>query len=96
MTRESRIDIAQTAAAIPAAAQGPVAPTSVAITVKGAPEGALVFFDDMLVTENPFRVKAAPASANLRVQAPGYEPYLTAITPNADQEIVVTLQPKLK
>jgi serine/threonine protein kinase len=78
-------------AAIPAA---PAAPTSVAITVKGAPEGALLFFDDMLVTENPFRVKAVPSSSTVRVQAPGYEPYVTAITPNADQEIVVSMQPK--
>jgi len=82
----------QPAAAIPA--QPPVAPTSVSITVKGAPADALVFFDDVLVTVNPFRVKAAPASATMRVQAPGFEPFIAAVTPNADQEIVVSMQPK--
>ncbi|MCK9459250.1 MAG: serine/threonine protein kinase [Proteobacteria bacterium] len=82
----------QLAAAIPA--QPPAAPTSVSITVKGAPADALVFFDDVLVTVNPFRVKAAPASATMRVQAPGFEPFIAVVTPNADQEIVVSMQAK--
>jgi serine/threonine-protein kinase len=82
-------------AAQPASAPAaPAAPTSIAITVKGAPPGALLFFDDVLVMENPFRVKAAATSATLRVQAAGYEPYVTAVAPTADQEIVVTMQPK--
>jgi serine/threonine-protein kinase len=85
---------AQPVAAIPAAA--PAAPTSVSITVKGAPDNALVFFDDVLVTVNPFRVKAAPTSSTMRVQAPGYEPFIATVTPNADQEIVVSMQPVKK
>jgi len=85
---------AQPAAAVPATAPTPAAPTSASITVKGAPEGALVFFDDVLVTVNPFRVKAAPTSSTMRIQAPGYEPFLAAVTPTADQEIVVSMQPK--
>jgi serine/threonine protein kinase len=78
------------AAAAPAAA----APSSVSIAVKGTPDGALVFFDDMLVTVNPFRVKVAQTSSTMRVQAEGFEPFVAAITPNADQEIVVSMQPK--
>jgi serine/threonine-protein kinase len=79
-------------AAIPAAA--PAAATSVAITVKGVPEDALMFFDDVLVTVNPFRVKAAETGSTLRVQAKGYQPFLVAVTPSADQEIVVSMQPE--
>jgi len=88
------VGAAQPAAAVLATAPAPAAPTSVSITVKGAPAEALVFFDDVLVTVNPFRVKAAPASSTMRVQAPGYEPFIASVTPSADQEIVVSMQKK--
>ena len=78
--------------AAPAAA--PQAPSSVAITVKGAPDGALVFFDGVLVTVNPFRVKLRATATELRIQAKGYEPYVASVVPTADQEIAVSLVPK--
>jgi eukaryotic-like serine/threonine-protein kinase len=74
--------------------QAPQPATSVSISVKGAPEGALVFFDGVLVTVNPFRVKIGAASVELRVQAKGYQPYVASVIPSADQEIAVSLVPR--
>jgi hypothetical protein len=38
-------------------------------------------------------VKRAEASAELRVQAKGFAPYVASVTPSSDQEIAVSLSP---
>ncbi len=68
-------------------------PTSVTISVEGAPDGAHIFFDDMLVTINPFTVKRADSNAILRVEKDGFEPFVASVMQNADQKIVVSLKP---
>ena len=68
-------------------------PTSVTISVEGAPDGARIFFDDMLVTINPFTVNRVDSNAILRVEKDGFEPFVASVMQNADQKIVVSLKP---
>jgi len=68
-------------------------PESVTIEVKGAPAGARIFFDDMLVTVNPFKVKSTEKSALLKVEAEGYESFVASVVPQLDQKIDVKMNP---
>jgi serine/threonine-protein kinase len=62
---------------------------AVAITVTGLPVGARVFFDDMLVTVNPFKVKHSEAVTPLRIEADGFEPLVLTVIPSADQALAI-------
>ncbi|HUT77343.1 MAG TPA: serine/threonine-protein kinase [Polyangia bacterium] len=79
------------------AAEDPGATTpaaAVAITVTGLPAGARVFFNDMLVTVNPFKVRRSEAVTPLRIEADGFEPLVLTVIPSADQAVAVpALQP---
>ena len=68
-------------------------PNSVTITVKGVPDGARIFFDDILVTVNPFKVKRVDSNAILRIEKDGFEPFVASVMQNADQKIYVSLKP---
>ncbi len=68
-------------------------PESVTIEVVGAPQGARVFFDDMLVTINPFKVKSTDQSVLLKVELEGFESFIASVVPQIDQKIAVTMKP---
>lgn len=68
-------------------------PESVTIEVVGAPQGARVFFDDMLVTINPFKVKSTDQSVLLKVELEGFESFIASVVPRIDQKIAVTMKP---
>jgi tRNA A-37 threonylcarbamoyl transferase component Bud32 len=73
--------------AVAAPAEAPAA--AVAITVTGHPEGSRVFFDDMLVTVNPFKVKRSEAVTPLRIEAEGFDPLIVTVVPSADQTVAI-------
>ena len=79
----------------PPAAPPPAAPlpTSVIISIEGAP-GARIFFDDILVTVNPFKVKRADSNGILRVEKEGFEPFVASVMRNTDHNISVSLKPR--
>jgi serine/threonine-protein kinase len=66
----------------------------VEITVEGAPEGAKIYWDNAPVPMNPFRVKEAGTLTTLKVEAEGFEPYLTSVVPSKDQQVAVELKAK--
>ncbi len=68
-------------------------PSSVTLTVEGVPDGAHIFFDDMLVTVNPFKVKRVDSNAILRIEKDGFEPFVASVMQNTDQKITVSLKP---
>ena len=72
---------------IPVAA--PEAPAAVSITVTGQPGDARIFFGDMLVTINPFKVKRSETVTPLRVEADGFEPLAVTVVPSADQTVAI-------
>ncbi len=63
----------------------------VAITIRGAPSGAKVFYDGAPVTLNPFRVKAGETIVPIRVELDGHEPFVTTVVPSEDVTVEVTL-----
>jgi serine/threonine-protein kinase len=73
---------------IPAAA-APEAPAAVEITVTGQPAGARLFFDEMLVTVNPFKVKRSETVTPLRIEADGFQPLSLSVVPSADQVVAI-------
>jgi serine/threonine-protein kinase len=75
------------------AVQQPATPKAVTITVNGAPDGARVYFDGVLITVNPFNVKYGEAGLPLKVEAEGYLPFEVTVSPTSDQLIPVTLEP---
>jgi eukaryotic-like serine/threonine-protein kinase len=59
------------------------------IEVTGAPQGARLFYDDMLVTVNPFKVERDDVATPLRIEADGYEPLLISVTPDVDKTVAI-------
>jgi serine/threonine-protein kinase len=64
----------------------------VLIEVKGAPEGAQIFYKDSLVPMNPFRAPTGKMIAPLRVEAEGHQPFKVSIVPDEDQVVEVSLR----
>jgi hypothetical protein len=60
----------------------------VEITVQGLPEGGRIFYDGARIPENPFRVKRASLYVSLRVEADGFEPFVTSVMPDADRTVM--------
>jgi serine/threonine-protein kinase len=67
---------------------------AVRIAVEGAPPGAHVYWDGVLVTETPLRVAPSNVMAPLRVVADGYEPFFQMILPTGDRTIAVSMRPR--
>ncbi|MFO8072388.1 MAG: serine/threonine-protein kinase [Polyangia bacterium] len=63
--------------------------STVSIEVTGAPQGARLFYDDMLVTVNPFKVERDDVATPLRIEAEGYEPLLISVTPDVDKTVAI-------
>jgi serine/threonine-protein kinase len=78
------------AAPVPAA---PAKPKSVTLTVNGAPDGARIYFDGVLITVNPFNVKYGEAGLPLKVEAEGHLPFEITVIPSSDQLVPVKLEP---
>lgn len=64
---------------------------SVVITVKGVPEGSKIYYNDSLVTVNPFRVDQGETLVPLRVESRGRRPFKISLTPSVDQVVNVKL-----
>lgn len=69
------------------------APSSVQVKVEGAPDGATIYFDGAPVSLNPFRVRAGDTIVPIRVESPGYEPFLKTVVPSKDVTVRVELVP---
>jgi serine/threonine-protein kinase len=78
---------------VPTAPAEPAAPKVVTITVNGAPDGARIYFDGVLITVNPFNVKRGEVPQTLKVEADGHEPFELSLVPSADQLVPVALKP---
>ncbi|MDD5306371.1 MAG: serine/threonine-protein kinase [Deltaproteobacteria bacterium] len=96
----ARPTVAPLAAPVTPADPVPAAPVlapqlneGVLVTVKGAPAGAKIFYDDAEVPENPFRVKRAQTLVSVRVEAPGFEKMKVSIVPSEDRTIEAALKP---
>jgi ribosomal protein L24 len=59
------------------------------ITVRGAPKGSKIYYDDSLVPINPFRVKEGDTLVPLRVEAPKGREFKISIVPSKDQVVNV-------
>jgi serine/threonine-protein kinase len=64
----------------------------VLIEVKGAPEGAKIYYKDSLVPVNPFRVTTGKTIVPLRVEADGYEPLKVSVIPSEDRVVDAPLK----
>jgi serine/threonine-protein kinase len=82
------------ASAAPAVSQPEPAPTSVEVTIKGAPNGAKVLLDDAQVgtAPGPISMPARQHSVELKVTAPGYEPATVTLFPDRSLTVDVTLK----
>ena len=68
--------------------------SSVSINVTGTPPNSRIFYNDMLVTINPYRVKKSQTPAIIKVVADGFSPFQISLIPSRDQEIPVSLTPQ--
>jgi serine/threonine protein kinase len=69
------------------------APTTIYLTVLGAPRGAKISFDGAPIQENPFKVLQRDASFVLSVEAEGFEPFKTLVSTKRDKIVDVVLKP---
>ncbi len=67
---------------------------NVRIEVRGAPRGAKVFWGEAPVPMNPFRVDRKDTIALVKVEAEGFEPFITSLVPSKDQLVEVKMKPK--
>lgn len=67
--------------------------TAVTLKIEGAPQGASIFYDGLPVP-NPFKVDRKETIAALKVEAAGFEPFITSLVPHSDSVVKVQLQPK--
>jgi serine/threonine-protein kinase len=66
---------------------------SVTIEVQGAPEGAVIHYDNAPVPQNPFPVRRASHLVPLRVTAEGFEPFSKSVIPSEDMTVKVEMKP---
>ncbi len=82
-------------ASIAPVSPAPAEPTNLSPTVniliKGAPPNARFFYDDLLVTQNPFKVQRGQTITQLKVVAEGFEPRTISFVPSEDRELEVRL-----
>jgi hypothetical protein len=85
-------DVGQSPREAAAAAEETAGENRVLITVKGAPQGAKVYYRDILVPMNPFPVNKGDTIAPLKVEAEGYETFTIALIPSEDRVVEVKLE----
>lgn len=64
----------------------------VLITVTGHPKGAQIFFNEIPVHVNPFRVKSASTIVSLKVEAYGFESFVTSVIPSENRVVAVKMK----
>lgn len=75
-----------------AAAEPPKQQASeVQIEVQGLPPGAVIYYDGARVQMNPFRVTVKEVIVPLKVEAAGYEDFITSLVPVEDQVVRVEM-----
>lgn len=75
-----------------AAAEPPQQQASeVQIEVQGLPTGAVIYYDGARVQMNPFRVTVKEVIVPLKVEAAGYEDFITSLVPVEDQVVRVEM-----
>jgi serine/threonine protein kinase len=85
--------VAETPLSQTAASSQAPKPKRVSITVNGAPEGATVLYDGKRVPKNPFQVEGTNTVMPIRVEVPGYQPFVATLIPTRDTTIRVELLP---
>jgi serine/threonine-protein kinase len=96
VTRSSS-DTTPTSSPLPSARASAVASSAsdvVQITVRGAPAGATISYDNAQVRENPFPARFGRAVVPLRVEAQGYTAWTESVVPDGDKVVEVALQPR--
>ncbi len=68
------------------------AEAGVLIEVAGAPKGAKIYYRDVMIPMNPFRVDRRETIATLRVEAKGYKPFVVAVLPSEDRRVEVAMK----
>lgn len=63
----------------------------VSITIVGAPAGATVTYDGVLIPENPFLVESTHTLMPIRVVSPGYETFVATVIPTRDTTVRVSM-----
>lgn len=61
------------------------------ITIVGAPAGASVTYDGVLIPENPFEVESTNTVMPIRVTSPGYETFVATVVPTRDTTVRVSM-----
>jgi tRNA A-37 threonylcarbamoyl transferase component Bud32 len=64
---------------------------NVQIDVRGAPPGAKIFYNNIPVPINPFRVDIKETITPLRVESSGYQTFVTSVVPSEDQVVKVEM-----
>ncbi len=72
------------------------AETGVLIEVVGAPTGAKIYYRDVMIPMNPFRVDRRETIATLRVEAGGCKPFVVAVLPTEDRRVEVAMKKTLR
>ncbi len=65
--------------------------SEVQIEVQGLPLGAVIYYDGARVPMNPFRVTLKEVIVPLKVEAAGYEDFITSLVPVEDQVVRVEM-----
>ncbi|HEY6728720.1 MAG TPA: PEGA domain-containing protein, partial [Polyangiaceae bacterium] len=73
--------------------RAPASAREVAIHVVGAPPGASVNYDGAEISGNPFRVEPTNTVMQIRVEHPGYEPFVATVVPIRDTTVRVSMRP---
>lgn len=67
---------------------------NVQIEVRGLPENAKIMYNGIPIPANPFKVESRDSIVQMKVEAPGYKPFVTAVVPSEDQVVVVSMTPQ--
>lgn len=81
----------QPASQVKSAEKAPPKTEGIKITVTGMPDGSTIYYDKMPVPVNPFRVKPRNTIVPIKVEADGYEPFITSVVPSKDIGVEVKL-----
>jgi serine/threonine protein kinase len=65
----------------------------VTISIVGPPPGANVTYDGTAISSNPFRVAPTHTLMPIRVEFPGYEPFVATVIPMRDTTVRVRMRP---
>jgi len=83
----------QPAAAATDEARGAPEPETVRVEIRGAPDGAKVFYDSARVLMNPFNARKVDAVVPLRIEAEGFAPFAVTVIPSEDRVVAVKMEP---